>query len=300
MVEEIIENEQGYLNLLRKIYIAGSDRSDRTGVGTRGIFGTQLRFNLQNDTLPLLTTKKMFTKGIIEELLFFIRGETDSKKLEEKGVKIWTGNTSRQFLDKKGLNHYPEGEMGPMYGYQWRNFGGSHWRFDPYADGYYYSSGVDQLQNAFNLIKNDPFSRRILVTAYNPLASKYSVLDPCHMFFQFYVDNGGLSCQWYQRSVDSFLGLPFNIASYAVLTHMMAKATGLTAKELIFTGGDTHIYSNHFEQVAEQVNRKPFEFPKLIIKKDLSSLQDMENLSFSDFEIQGYQSHPVIKANMAI
>ncbi len=296
------KQEMNYLSLLGQI-LNGSEREDRTGVGTYGIFGTQLRFSLEGGTIPLLTTKKMFTKGIIEELLFFIRGETDTKKLEEKGVKIWTGNTSREFLDKKGLTNYAEGEMGPMYGFQWRKFGQQEVNAGELCgeyDSYATLQGVDQLQNAFDLIKNDPTSRRIIVSAYNPTVSSKCVLEPCHMFFQFHVEGEYLSCQWYQRSVDSFLGLPFNIASYALLTHMMAKATGLKAKELIFSGGDTHIYKNHVKQVMEQIIREPYPFPVISIKKDLTSIADMEKLEAADFEFIGYRSHPGIKAEMAI
>lgn len=292
------KDEQGYLDLLSKIMNDGIVKQDRTGIGTKSIFGTQLRFSLEDNTLPLLTTKKMFTKGIIEELLFFIRGETDTKKLEEKGVNIWKGNTSREFLDKRGLAHYPEGEMGLMYGFQWRRWGA--WWGNVKSRGAIDPPGIDQLQNAFNLITSDPDSRRIIVTAYNPSASGQSVLDPCHMFFQFYVNEGQLSCQFYMRSVDTFLGQPFNIASYAILTHLMAKATGLKAKELIFMGGDTHIYLNHVDQVKEQLSREAYSFPKLNIKKDINSVKDMENLSLEDFQITGYKSHPSIKAEMAI
>lgn len=278
-----MEEEKGYLNLLQNILDNGVEKQDRTGIGTKSLFGTQLRFSLRNDTIPILTTKKVFIRGVIEELLFFIRGETNTKLLENKGVNIWKGNTSREFLDKRGLKNYPEGEMGPMYGYKWRNF-----------------HGVDQLSNALSLIKNDPNSRRIMVSAYDPSASNLTVLEPCHCFFQFYIDDEGLSCQWMQRSTDCFLGLPFNIVSYAALTHMMAKAAGLKAKELIFSGGDTHIYNNHIEQVKEQLSRRPYDFPKLNIKKEILLIADMEKMSFEDFEIVGYKSHPSIKAEMAI
>jgi thymidylate synthase len=275
--------EKNYINLLSNILQNGSDRGDRTGVGTKGIFGTQLRFSLENNKVPMLTTKKMFTKGIVEELLFFLRGDTDTNKLEAKGVNIWKGNTTREFLDKRGLTNLPEGNMGPMYGAQWRNF-----------------CGVDQLKNALNLIKNDPYSRRIIISAYNPSVSNQCVLEPCHMFYQFYVNDNKLSCQFYQRSVDVFLGLPFNILSYAILTQLMAKAANLNCGELIFTGGDTHIYNTHMAQVIEQISREPYSFPQMTINKNLQTIEDMEALSFEDFKIEGYQSHPTIKASMAI
>lgn len=283
------QEEQNYLNLLKTILETGSERNDRTGVGTIGIFGTQLRFSLENNKIPLLTTKKMFTKGVIEELLFFLRGDTDTKKLEAKGVNIWKGNTSREFLDKRGLINYKEGEMGPMYGNQWRNFSA-----DPMI------KGIDQLVNAIELIKKDPYSRRIIITAYNPLVSNQCVLDPCHMFYQFYVNNGELSCQFYCRSSDFFLGSPFNILSYAILTHIIAKLCKLQPSELIFVSGDSHIYNNHIEQVKEQISREPFEFPTIKINKELSSINDIENLSFEDFEIIDYKSHTAIKAPMAV
>ena len=286
LCERIIMNidEQNYISLLSKILEHGEDRPDRTGVGTKSIFGASLRFSLENYTVPIITTKKMFYRGIIEEALFFLRGETDTKKLEAKGVNIWKGNTSREFLDKRGLNHYKEGEMGPMYGYKWRNF-----------------HGVDQLQNAINLIKNDPYSRRIMISAYDPSASKDSVLDPCHTFFQFYVSNNNkLNCLFYMRSSDFFLGVPFNITSYAIITHIIAKMTDLNPGELIFNAGDIHIYNNHITQVKEQINRVPFDFPKIKITKNINSIQDIENLCFDDFKIEKYCFHPSINAPMSI
>lgn len=290
-------DEKRYLDLMSHILEHGEDREDRTGVGTKSVFGTQLRFSLEDDTLPLLTTKKMFLKGIVEELLFFIRGETDTKKLEAKGVNIWKGNTSREFLDRRGLSYLPEGNLGKGYGKQWRAWG--------YHDGWYTlrdvpNDGIDQLSNALHMIKNDPTSRKIIVSAWNVEQLKEMALEPCHYAFQFYVSNGTLSCLWNQRSVDTFLGLGFNIASYAILTHMMAKAAGLKAKELIFNGGDTHLYNNHIDAAKEQLSREPYPFPKLNIKKGINSIEDMENLSFEDFEIVGYQNHPAIKAQMSI
>lgn len=301
------KEEQNYLNLLRAILERGSQRMDRTGVGTLSLFGSRLRFDLSKGKVPLLTTKKMFTKGIIEELLFFIRGETDTKKLEAKGVKIWSQNTSRQFLDQRNLHDYPEGLMGPMYGYAWRNFGGRYSTNNPHPNGghglrdgvYYPKTGVDQLSNCFNLIKNDPYSRRIMITAYDPQASEHSVLDPCHLFLQFYVDNGKLSCQYYQRSVDCGLGLPFNILSYAILTGLMAKATNLAPGELIFVGGDTHIYLSHIDALKEQISREPFDFSLMEITKDISSVEDMENMLLEDFKFNEYQSHPKLVMSMA-
>lgn len=275
--------EQNYLNLLKEILETGYERKDRTGIGTLSLFGKTLKFSLENDTLPLITTKKVFLRGVIEELLFFIRGETNSKKLEERGINIWKGNTSRQFLDQRGLKDYPEGEMGPMYGSKWRNF-----------------NGIDQLQNVLDLIKTDPNSRRMIISAYDPSKSKYQVLDECHLLIQFYVQGNDLSLQWYQRSVDSLLGLPFNICSYGLLCHLVAKATGLNAKNLIFVGGDTHLYSNHLEQAREQLLREPFDFPTIKIDKDLLSLKDIEDLSFENFILKDYKYHPAIKAVMAI
>jgi len=291
------QQEQQYLQLLEDILRKGSVRQDRTGIGTKSIFGTQLRFSLENNALPLITTKKVFFRGIVEELLWFIRGETDSKKLEDKGVNIWKGNTSREFLDKRGLNCLPEGSIGKGYGYQWRNFGGTE-RADTYKHGL--KDGVDQLSNALRMIKEDPNSRKIIVSAWNPQQLEEMALEPCHTLFQFQVDNGKLNLHWYQRSVDTLLGLPFNIASYAALTLIMAKASGLEGGDLVFSGGDTHLYLSHLAQAEEQISRQPRPFPKLNINKKISSIEDMENLQFEDFELVEYNPHPAIKADMAI
>jgi len=282
----INKDELNYLNLMSDILKYGEEKKDRTSIGTLSLFGEKLKFSLTNNTLPLLTTKKMFFKGVVEELLFFIRGETDTKKLEKKGVNIWKGNTSREFLDKCGLYSFPEGEMGKMYGKQWRDFN---------------DQKIDQLQNVINLIKNDPNSRRIMMTALNPAQINEGVLAPCHTFVQFFVNNKNeLSCQMYQRSADVFLGVGFNIASYALLTHIIAQVTNKKAKELIIVFGDTHIYKNHIDQANEQIKRIPYEFPKIKINKSLSSINDMENLSFDDFQLIGYNYHPTIKAPMAV
>lgn len=290
--------ELSYLQLLGEILYKGSQREDRTNVGTIGLFGTQLRFSLENSKVPMLTTKKMFVKGVIEELLFFLRGETNTKLLEAKGVNIWKGNTSRNFLDRKGLGHLPEGDMGKGYGFQWRKFGEEEHRW--LGMRVPVSKGVDQLARVIHDLKYNPTDRRIIMSAWNPKQLKEMALPPCHMMVQFYADAGKLSAQFYMRSVDTFLGLPFNILSYAILTHIIAHTVGMEAKELIFTGGDTHIYQNHMSQVVEQISREPYPFPTMRIKKSLYSIEDIEKLEFTDFEFIDYQCHPAIKAEMAI
>lgn len=288
--------ENKYLHLLQRILDEGTTKGDRTGTGTKSVFGTQLSFDLSN-SFPIITTKKVYWKGVVEELLWFIRGETDSKKLEEKGVKIWTGNTSREFLDKKGLK-YPEGEIGPGYGFQWRHWGKEYkYNENQYTIMY---EGVDQLANVINTLKKNPNDRRMIVSAWNVSEIDKMALPPCHLLYQFDVTDGKLNCQWYQRSVDSFLGLPFNISSYALLTCLIAKVVGLKPGTLTFSGGDTHLYLNHLDQAKEQVSRNPFPFPQLNIKKDIKSLEDIEALELSDLELVGYISHAPIKAEMAV
>jgi thymidylate synthase len=289
--------ENAYLDLLKNILDNGTTKQDRTGVGTIGIFGSQLKFSLENNTLPLLTTKKMFLRGIVEELLFFIRGETDTKKLEAKGVNIWKGNTSRDFLDKRGLGYLPEGDMGKGYGFQWRNFGGTVKSYD-YKN--HPRDGVDQLSKALEMIRNEPNSRRIIVSAWNPLQLDEMALPPCHWNFQMQVENGKLNLMWVQRSWDIFLAGGFNICSYAILTMLFAKAANLQPGNLICSVGDTHIYLNHIDQVKEQITRTPYPFPQLSIDKPINSIEDMENLSFEDFKLHDYQCHPAIKAEMAV
>ena len=272
-----------YLDLMNQILYHGESKKDRTGVGTKSLFGTQLHFDISGSKIPLLTTKKVFVRGIIEELLFFINGKTQTKELSEKGVRIWEGNTSREFLDSRGLTHYEVGEMGPMYGSLWRNF-----------------NGVDQLADVLDQIKNNPDSRRMLITAYDPSKLKDSVLAPCHILYQFYVGSKGLSCHYTQRSVDYCAGLPFNLVSATVLTRLLAKAAGIGTDKLIMSGGDTHIYSTHFENAKEQAGREPYDFPTLEILKDVQSISDMEKLEFKDFQINNYKCCPAIKYEMAI
>lgn len=285
------QEEQNYLNLLKEIIDIGDKQMDRTGVGTLSIFGGKLKFSLENNTLPLITTKKMFFRGIVEELLFFIRGETNTKLLEEKGVNIWKGNTSREFLDSRGLTNLPEGHMGKGYGFQWRNFNGD----------YLVNNGVDQLKNAINTIKNNPYDRRIIISAWNPFQLNEAALPPCHTSVQFYVNSKKeLSSQFTMRSSDAYLGVVYNFCSYALLTHIIAKVCNLKPKEVIFIGGNIHVYMNHLEQVKEQISRVPYNFPKISINKELNSLEDIESLKFEDFKLENYKYYPAIKANMAI
>merc|ERR1719361_2901407 len=239
---QFLHEEYGYLTAIREIIEKGVSMEDRTGVGTLSTFGMQMRFDLRK-TFPLLTTKRTFWRGVVEELLWFIKGDTNAKHLSEKGVKIWDGNSSREFLDGRGLGHREEGDLGPVYGFQWRHFGAEYG--DMHAD--YTGKGVDQLANVIDLIKNNPNSRRIVMTAWNPKDQPLMALPPCHMFCQFYVANGELSCQMYQRSADMGLGVPFNIASYSLLTRMVAQVCGLKAGDFVHVIGDCHVYMNHVE-----------------------------------------------------
>lgn len=276
--------ERNYLNLLKDIYINGDFRETRNGY-TYSLFGKSLEFNL-SESFPLLTTKKMFLRGIFEELKFFILGQTDTKMLSEKGVRIWEGNTSRSFLDSMGFYDYEEGQMGKMYGYQWRNFN---------------DENVDQLQNLINELKTNPTSRRLLMTTFNPAQSHLGVLYPCHgIVTQFYVNKKKqLSCIMHQRSADTFLGVPFNIASYALLIHIICMLTKLNPGKLIMNFGDVHIYDSHIRQVLIQINRDCYDFPQLKIDYTLESLEDIKNLEFSHLNFTTpYISHPPIKAEM--
>lgn len=261
-----------YLDMLQQIMEQGCDREDRTGTGTRSIFGTQMRFDLSQG-FPLLTTKKVHLKSIIHELLWFLSGSTNIKYLQENGVRIWN-----EWADENG-------ELGPVYGKQWRDW------ITP--DGRH----IDQIANAVDLIKHHPESRRIIVCAWNPADVDQMALPPCHTLFQFYVANGKLSCQLYQRSCDMFLGVPFNIASYALLTMMMAKECDLEVGDFVWSGGDTHIYKNHFEQVKLQLSRKPRALPQMIIKRKAPSIFDYK---YDDFELVNYDPYPPIKAQVSV
>jgi len=285
--------EMQYLNLIKKIIDSGNKRGDRTGTGTLSLFGAQMRFSLRGGTFPLLTTKKVFYRGIAEELFWFIRGSTSAKELQDKNVRIWDGNSSREFLDSIGLKDREEGDLGPVYGFQWRHFGAEY--INMHAD--YSGKGVDQLGEVINRIKNKPNDRRIIMCAWNPADLDKMALPPCHCLVQFYVANGELSCQLYQRSADMGLGVPFNIASYALLTIMIAHVTGLVPGDFVHTLGDAHVYSNHLEALKIQLEREPKEFPKIVIKRKVEKIEDF---NIDDFEVVGYQSHPKIAMDMAV
>ncbi|MFB5675716.1 thymidylate synthase [Paenibacillus terreus] len=263
---------KNYLELLKDIMEHGTDKNDRTGTGTRSVFGRQLRFDL-SEGFPLVTTKRIHLKSVIHELLWFLRGDTNIAYLKEHGVTIWD-----EWADENG-------DLGPVYGSQWRT-----WET---PDG----RTIDQIANVIDSIKNNPDSRRHMVSAWNVAEIERMKLPPCHFVFQFYVADGKLSCMLTMRSVDTFLGLPFNIASYALLTHMVAQQCGLEVGEFIWSGGDVHIYSNHFEQVRTQLQREPYPLPKLVIKRKPDSIFDY---TFEDFEFVNYQHHPGIKAPVAI
>ena len=271
-----------YLDLLKHIKENGVEKKDRTGTGTISVFGYQMRFNLQ-DGFPLVTTKKLHLRSIIHELIWFINGETNIKYLKDNGVTIWD-----EWADENG-------DLGPIYGHQWRNWN---------------SDGVDQLNDVINSLKTNPFSRRMIVTAWNPniipnskksfkenVKDGKAALPPCHAFFQFYISDNKLSCQMYQRSADVFLGVPFNIASYSLLTHMIAQVCGYDPGDFIHTFGDTHIYLNHLEQVELQLTREPMPLPILKLNEDVKSIEDFK---FEDIEIQNYNSHPSIKGKISV
>jgi thymidylate synthase len=263
---------QQYLDLMRHVRDHGARKDDRTGTGTLSVFGHQMRFDLARG-FPVLTTKKLHLRSIIHELLWFLKGDTNVKYLRDNGVTIWD-----EWADK-------DGNLGPVYGAQWRSW--------PTRDG----KTIDQIADVIARIRKNPDSRRLIVTAWNPADVDKMALPPCHCLFQFYVTNGKLSCQLYQRSADIFIGVPFNIASYALLTHMVAHVTGLKAGDFVHTLGDAHLYLNHLEQANEQLNRMPLPLPRLIIKRDV---KEIDAFRYDDFEIAGYQSHPHIAAPIAV
>lgn len=271
-----------YLDLVKHILEHGQQKGDRTGTGTKSVFGYQMRFDL-NKGFPLVTTKKIHIKSVVHELLWFIKGETNIAYLKENGVRIWD-----EWADA-------DGNLGPVYGHQWRNWN---------------SEGIDQIQELIDTLKTNPNSRRMLVSAWNPsvlpdttvsfaenVANGKAALPPCHAFFQFYVADGKLSCQLYQRSADVFLGVPFNIASYALLTHMVAQVVGLQVGDFVHTFGDAHLYNNHFEQVELQLSREPKRLPRLILNPEIKNIFDF---TYEDITIEGYDPHPLIKGQVSV
>ena len=271
-----------YLDLVKHILEHGQQKGDRTGTGTKSVFGYQMRFDL-NEGFPLVTTKKIHIKSVVHELLWFIKGETNIAYLKENGVRIWD-----EWADA-------DGNLGPVYGHQWRNWN---------------SEGIDQIQELIDTLKTNPNSRRMLVSAWNPsvlpdttvsfaenVANGKAALPPCHAFFQFYVADGKLSCQLYQRSADVFLGVPFNIASYALLTHMVAQVVGLQVGDFVHTFGDAHLYNNHFEQVELQLSREPKKLPRLILNPEIKNIFDF---TYEDITIEGYDPHPLIKGQVSV
>jgi len=261
-----------YLDLVDRVLKTGAEKRDRTGTGTRSVFGHQMRFDLA-EGFPLLTTKKLFTKAIVYELLWFLKGDTNVRYLQEHGVTIWD-----EWSDESG-------ELGPVYGHQWRSW----------PDGH--GGTIDQIANLVRDIESNPDSRRLIVTAWNPADVPKMALPPCHCLFQFYVANGKLSCQLYQRSADIFLGVPFNIASYALLTMMVAQVTGLKPGEFVHTFGDAHLYLNHLDQAREQLTRKPYPLPTMRLN---AGVTDIFAFDYSDFTLENYKSHPHIKADVAV
>lgn len=343
-------DERQYLDLIKEIIETGEKRDDRTGVGTLAVFGRTMRFSLRDGRFPLFTTKSTFFRGVVEELLWFLRGSTNAKELSAKGVHIWDDNGSREFLDSRGLHYREEGDLGPVYGFQWRHFGAEY--VDMHTD--YTGQGFDQLADCIHKIKNNPTDRRIIMSAWNPADLGSMALPPCHMFCQFFVSSaspspsasdfsssssssstssssssltkvedevededkrkveekktgdvggetsspkGELSCMMYQRSADMGLGVPFNVASYALLTCMVAHVCGLKPKEFIHVIGDAHVYLSHLGPLAIQLEREPLEFPRLYLNAEVTSIDDFEH---KDFFLKGYKSHPKIYMPMAL
>ncbi len=281
-------SERAYLDLLKSVLDHGKPRADRTGTGTRAQFGGQMRFDLRS-SFPLLTTKKVHLKSILHELLWFVSGSTSVQPLKDVGVSIWDEWSTAEQTARFGRE---AGELGPVYGHQWRNFGAT-----KKADGTYERDGFDQLSRVVRDIRENPMSRRLLVSGWNPKEADQVALPPCHTLFQFHVQDGELSCHLYQRSGDVFLGVPFNIASYALLTLMVAQSTGLKAGDFVHSFGDVHLYNNHVDQAREQLSREPRPLPRMTLNPERKNLFEFR---YEDFTLEGYDPHPAIKAPVAV
>jgi thymidylate synthase len=292
--------EQMYLNLCRKILESGTEKMDRTKIGTLSLWGQSLSFDMAKNGFPLYTTKKVFWRGIVEELLFFISGKTDTKILENKNIKIWQGNTSREFLNNRKLNKYDEGEMGPMYGFQWRHYGA---QYKPNFQLNIGEEGIDQLQNIIDdikTVKSNPFDsngRRLFINSWNSSDISKMVLAPCHQSVQFSVDGDKLHCLVSMRSNDIMCGNPYNVASYALLTYMICYLVKLTPGQFVINMADAHIYNTHIDNIKQQLSRPPRKWPKLDIVGNPNNIDDF---TFANFKLTGYNPHPAIKVNMAI
>jgi thymidylate synthase len=289
-------HDKEYINLCKRVLNDNIDiRSDRTGTGTISTFGERIEFDI-SEYIPVLTTKRIPWKSCIEELLWFMKGQTDANILKSKGVNIWNGNSSKEAQQKVGLNHLKEGDCGANYSFQWRYSGQKYLTCDT---EYIKETEYDQINNIIKLLKTDPTSRRIFLSSWNPCDLNKTVLPPCHVSAQFYVSNNELSCHMYQRSCDVFLGLPWNILSYSVLTYILSNICGLTPKRLIISFGDTHVYKNHIEQVLTQIAREPLTQPILKLSDNISK-KDIEDITIDDFELYGYYPHPSIYAPMSV
>lgn len=302
MASAHIHAEQQYLQLIKNILTQGDIRQCRNGV-TRSLFGYQMRFDLRNNSIPILTTKRVAWKTCLKELLWFIKGDTDNRNLKSQNVHIWDGNGSREFLDSRGLHENEVDDLGPIYGFQWNNFNGTYrTRSDYDADG------VNQMQYVINALQNDgtqpgenKYSRRLIVSAWNPCALEKMALPPCHVMFQFYVNSKDeLSCHLYQRSGDVGLGVPFNIASYSFLTHMIADVCNLKPGEFVYSLGDCHIYECHIQALEEQITREPFAFPTLTICRSDNKATKLEEYEVNDFVVETYQYHKKISMDMVV
>lgn len=289
-------DENQYLNLIKDITENGYKSAGRGGSFTRSLFGKTMEFSLENDVIPLFTTKKVFFRGVVEELLWILRGETNVQHLKEKKINIWNGHSSREFLDSRGLTAYPEGDIGPLYGFQLRHAGAQ------YVNCYtnYHNQGIDQLDLLINNLRNEPRSRRHVINMWNVADLDKMSLTPCHTLFQMYIDDKGLSCLLYQRSADVGLGVPFNVASYSILTRIIAQTIGVKAHKFIHQMGDVHIYEDHIKPIQEQVTREPFPFPTLKINKTLHNVNDIEQLQYEDFELSNYKYHKHVKMEIIL